>query len=235
MPVALPPLTVSDAAAWSSWLFRSRRSPDEALCHGWIDGQVRKGEGKHASTSFSQRFTPRADRSSWSTRNDAAYSGSATAELPPEFLAAVAAVPAAQATYETLTRQNRYAIYYRLASLKTQVGRERRIAAFVEMLARGETPYPQKQGTLKPESTPSPKPAVTNTASITKAKDVSGPKTERPVSARRSTPPDSLVYPYLTGVFLRNTIIEKLRTINTKDAKNSEDSDTVEEGILKRP
>ncbi|KAI1412497.1 putative FSP1 [Hypoxylon sp. FL1857] len=199
MPIELPVLTVKDVAAWSSWLFHNggtfkgvwltlakkgassptsltyAQAPDEALCHGWIDGQARKGEGDDAGVSYAQRFTPRAARSSWSKRNiehvarlekegrmteagrsavnaakadgrwENAYAGQATVEPPPEFLAAVAAVPAAQATYESLSRQNRFAIYYCLKALKTQAGRERRIIAFVDMLARGKTPHPQKQ------------------------------------------------------------------------------------------
>ncbi|KAI1811453.1 hypothetical protein GGS20DRAFT_579095 [Poronia punctata] len=195
MPVELPLLTVTDAAAWSSWLIRSATTSkgvwltlskkgntiptsltyaqalDEALCHGWIDGQARGGDER----TYSQRFTPRAAKSLWSRRNvdhmarleaegrvtalgraaveaakadgrwDAAYAGQATAEPPAEFLDAVAAVPEAQATWDVLTRSNRFAIYFRLNALKTQAGREKRIAAFVDMLARGETPYPQKQ------------------------------------------------------------------------------------------
>lgn len=199
MPIELPVLTVANAAAWSTWLTRSSSTSkgvwltlskkgatfptsityaqalDEALCHGWIDGQARKGKDEYADVSYTQRFTPRRAKSSWSRRNvehvarldiegrmkdagyravetakqdgrwDAAYAGQATAELPPAFLAAVKASPAAQATYNTMTRQNRFIIYYRLNALKTETGREIRIAAFVEMLARGETPYPQKK------------------------------------------------------------------------------------------
>ncbi|KAI8628072.1 hypothetical protein F5Y19DRAFT_152105 [Xylariaceae sp. FL1651] len=195
MPIELPVLTVSDAAAWSDWLGRSAAtskgvwltlakkgtiSPtsltygqalDEALCQGWIDGQARGGD-EH---TYAQRFTPRAPKSLWSRRNvdhiarleqegrvtalgraavaaakadgrwDAAYAGQATAEPPPEFLVAVAAVPKAQAMWDVLTRQNRFAIYFRLNALKTPAGREKRIAAFVDMLARGETLHPQKQ------------------------------------------------------------------------------------------
>ncbi|KAI0545104.1 hypothetical protein F4679DRAFT_488203 [Xylaria curta] len=147
---------------------------DEALCQGWIDGQARRGSDER---TYSQRFTPRTPKSLWSARNvqhvarlekegrvtalgraavdaakadgrwDGAYAGQSTAEPPPEFLAAVAAVPEAQAMWDCLNRSNRFAIYFRLNALRTQAGRERRIAAFVEMLARGETLYPQK---LKP-------------------------------------------------------------------------------------
>ena len=38
---------------------------DEALCHGWIDGQVRRRDER----TFRQRFTPRRARSQWSERN----------------------------------------------------------------------------------------------------------------------------------------------------------------------
>ncbi|KAH7027380.1 uncharacterized protein B0I36DRAFT_326989 [Microdochium trichocladiopsis] len=181
----IPVLTVLDAAAWSRWLASAGRSSsgvwltlakknvskptsltyaaalDEALCHGWIDGQRRGGDDK----TFSQRFTPRTTKSTWSQRNvahiarleaqgriqeqgqlainaakadgrwDAAYAGSADAELPREFLEAVAAVPAAQRALDEISKQERYAIYHRLVMLKTAAGREKRIAAFVEALA----------------------------------------------------------------------------------------------------
>jgi uncharacterized protein YdeI (YjbR/CyaY-like superfamily) len=47
--------------------------------------------------------------------------------------------------FESLSRQNRYAILYRITTAKRPETRERRIVQFVEMLARGETPYPQKR------------------------------------------------------------------------------------------
>jgi uncharacterized protein YdeI (YjbR/CyaY-like superfamily) len=78
-------------------------------------------------------------------RWEAAYAGPATAELPPELLRAIAAVPEAQATFEVLTSQNRYALYHRLSAVKTADARARRIDQFVAMLARGETPYPQRR------------------------------------------------------------------------------------------
>lgn len=43
----------------------------------------------------------------------------------------------------TLTAQNRFALAFRVHNLKTEAGRRKKIAAFVEMLARGETIYPQ--------------------------------------------------------------------------------------------
>ncbi len=191
----LPELTVPDAAAWRDWLRLHHRDSagvrlvlakkgvtdptsltydealDEALCHGWIDGQV----GRRDAVTFRQRYTPRRPRSAWSARNveivgrltdsgrmtpagqevvdaarldgrwDAAYAGQATIEVPPELAAALAAVPRAQAMFDILTSQNRYAILYRLTTAKQQATRERRIAQFVSMLARGETLHPQKR------------------------------------------------------------------------------------------
>ncbi|MFE7227238.1 YdeI family protein [Nocardioides sp. NPDC057577] len=144
---------------------------DEALCFGWIDGQARR---RDEQSSF-QRFTPRGPKSRWSLRNvehigrleaegrmtaagraaveaakadgrwEAAYAGPATAETPPDLLAAIAAVPEAQAMYDVLTSQNRFALYHRLTALKTEAARVRKIEEFVAMLARHETFYPQKR------------------------------------------------------------------------------------------
>lgn len=144
---------------------------NEALCFGWIDGQGRRRDD---GSSF-QRMTRRGPKSVWSARNvdrvgrleadgkmtaagraavdaakadgrwEAAYSGQATAEVPADLAAAIAAVPAAQAMFDVLTSVNRYALIYRTNSVKQPATRARKIAGFVEMLARGETPYPQKK------------------------------------------------------------------------------------------
>ncbi|HEX4247537.1 MAG TPA: hypothetical protein VH008_06700 [Pseudonocardia sp.] len=84
-----PELTVPDAAAWRSWLGANHtdqvgvwlvpakkgtpaptsltydQALDEALCHGWIDGQSRRRD----EATWRQRFTPRRVRSQWSARN----------------------------------------------------------------------------------------------------------------------------------------------------------------------
>lgn len=144
---------------------------DEALCFGWIDGQGRR---RDEQTSF-QRMTPRRARSPWSARNvghvarleaagliepagraaieaaradgrwAAAYAGQADAEVPDDLAAAIAAEPAAQVMFDVLTRTNRYALIYRTNEAKRAETRARRIEQFVAMLARGETPYPQRQ------------------------------------------------------------------------------------------
>jgi uncharacterized protein YdeI (YjbR/CyaY-like superfamily) len=144
---------------------------DEALCYGWIDGQARR---RDVGTTF-QRFTPRRSRSPWSARNvgkiaeleeagrmhaagraeverakadgrwEAAYAGPATIEMPPDLAAALAGEPRAQAMFDILTSQNRYAILLRTGNAKRADTRARRIEQFVAMLARGETVYPQKR------------------------------------------------------------------------------------------
>ena len=193
MAVELPELVVRDRAAWRRWLgshhAESRgvwlvlakkgttkptrlsydQALEEALCHGWIDGQA----GRRDERTYKQRFTPRRRRSAWSKRNtdraerllaegrmhpagiaeveraradgrwEAAYGGSAEIEVPQELAAALAAEPRAQAMFEALSGQNRYAILYRLATAKRADTRARRLEQFVGMLARGETIYPQ--------------------------------------------------------------------------------------------
>lgn len=187
-------LLLPDAAAWRAWLEEHHASVpavwlvltkkggavtsltyadalDEALCFGWIDGQMRR---RDEETTF-QRMTPRGPRSRWSATNvahidrlererrmtdagraavaaakadgrwQAAYAGSATAELPDDLLAAVTAVPEAQAMLDVLTSQNRYALYHRLSAVKRPETRARKVEEYVAMLARHETIYPQKR------------------------------------------------------------------------------------------
>ncbi|HEY6424959.1 MAG TPA: YdeI/OmpD-associated family protein [Pseudonocardiaceae bacterium] len=67
----------------------------------------------------------------------------ASIQVPPDLAAALAAQPRAQAMFDILTSQHRYAILYRIHSAKRADTRARRIEQFVAMLARGETIYPQ--------------------------------------------------------------------------------------------
>jgi uncharacterized protein YdeI (YjbR/CyaY-like superfamily) len=192
----LPELTVRDAAAWRTWLAEHADDPrgvwlmlakkgtteptsltyaqalDEALCQGWIDGQVRRG----GATAYWQRFTPRRARSLWSRRNvghverlgaegrmrprglaevaraqadgrwEAAYAGAASIEVPDDLAAALRAEPAAQALFEALDAQNRYAVLFRVVTALRPPTRARRVEQLVAMLARGETPYPRRGG-----------------------------------------------------------------------------------------
>ncbi len=145
---------------------------EEALCFGWIDGQT----GRRDEATYRQRFTHRRPRSNWSKRNtviaarllaggrlhpagvdeierakadgrwEAAYDSPGSIEVPPDLAAALAAEPDAQAMFDTLSSQNRYAVLYRVTGAKRADTRARRIEQFVAMLARGETVYPQKRG-----------------------------------------------------------------------------------------
>jgi uncharacterized protein YdeI (YjbR/CyaY-like superfamily) len=87
-------------------------------------------------------------------RWEAAYSGQSSAEVPEDLAAAIAAVPEAQAMFDVLSSVNRYALIYRTNSVKQASTRARKIAGFVEMLARGETPYPQKKRPAGPAINP---------------------------------------------------------------------------------
>ena len=154
-----------------------QQAVDEALCFGWIDGQGRK---RDQETSWI-RFTRRRPRSSWSQRNvahvarleaqgrmmpagraavdaakadgrwAAAYAPPSETEAPDDLLAAIAAVPAAQAMFDVLTKTNRFALISRVNAAKRVQTRQRRIGEFVTMLARHETIYPQK---AKPANSP---------------------------------------------------------------------------------
>ena len=84
-------------------------------------------------------------------RWEAAYAPQSAAEVPAELLAAIAANPDAQAMFEVLTKANRYALIYRLGSVKRPETRERKIREFVAMLARHETIHPQ---TARPADPP---------------------------------------------------------------------------------
>ena len=141
---------------------------ETALSYGWID-HIRKPLD---DTYFLQRFTPRGKRSKWSQVNrdkaikliesgrmkpagmreverakadgrwDAAYEPQSRATIPDDLEAAFDANPKAREFFETLNSQNRYAVLYRIRDAKKPETRARRVAQFVEMLARGEKLYP---------------------------------------------------------------------------------------------
>ena len=145
---------------------------DEALCFGWIDGQKRPFDDQY----FLQRFTRRSRRSPWSKINtervarlseakqmhasgmreveaaradgrwDAAYAGQSSAVVPDDLQAALDASPRAAAVFAELDRTNRYAILYRIGSVKKAETRAKKIAGFVADLERGITPHPRKLG-----------------------------------------------------------------------------------------
>ena len=72
-------------------------------------------------------------------RWDAAYEPQSRATVPPDFAAALAANPDAEAFFATLTGVRRYAFLYRIQDAKRPETRARRIVSFVELLAQGRT------------------------------------------------------------------------------------------------
>jgi uncharacterized protein YdeI (YjbR/CyaY-like superfamily) len=169
-------LDTEGAAAGGLWLRVPRagsgvegiRYPEAlqvALCHGWIDGQSRKGDDPDV---WLQRFTPRRPRSLWSKVNcgyverliaegrmrprglaeveaakadgrwDRAYSSSSVAAVPDDLAAALAAVPGARAFFDGLDSRNRYAVLHRIEIVKRPETRARKIAEYAAMLGRGE-------------------------------------------------------------------------------------------------
>jgi uncharacterized protein YdeI (YjbR/CyaY-like superfamily) len=147
-----------------------------ALCWGWIDG-LKKA---YDESSFLQRFSPRKPKSIWSQINcqhvdrltaagrmtahgqkhidaakadgrwDAAYAGASEMTVPDDLLAAIEAEPKALEMFQTLNKQNLYSLAFRTHNIKTPAGRAKKIAGFVEMLARGETLYPNGKKAEKP-------------------------------------------------------------------------------------
>lgn len=136
-----------------------------ALSHGWIDGQAKRLDDDH----YLQRFTPRRSRSKWSRINrekaerliaegrmragglreierakedgrwEDAYDSPSTATVPDDFQAALDAEPAAAEFFASLGSTKRYSFLYRITDAKRPETRAKRIAEYVELLARGET------------------------------------------------------------------------------------------------
>ncbi|RYG86940.1 MAG: hypothetical protein EON59_08740 [Alphaproteobacteria bacterium] len=149
----------------------AKEAIEVVLCWGWIDA-VRKG---FDDKSFLQRYTPRGKKSIWSQLNvdnvarliasgrmtphglreveaakadgrwDRAYGSGKAFRIPDDLQAAIDSSPKARAMLPQLTEQNRFALAFRVHNQKTEAGRKKKIAAFVEMLERGETIYPQKK------------------------------------------------------------------------------------------
>ena len=138
---------------------------ESALCFGWIDA-LRRPE---SDTTYLQRFVPRRAKSLWSQINrakalelivagrmrtsghaeierakkdgrwEAAYPSPANATMSPDFERELGRYPKAKDFFETISRVNRYAILWRLATAKTPEKREQLTRKFIDMLERGET------------------------------------------------------------------------------------------------
>ena len=184
----LPILELPDRAAWASWLdsnhatsagvwlrIAKKGSPkttvtqadaiEEAICYGWIDGQLRR----HDEHFFLQRFTTRHRRSRWSAVNrerarrliaegrmktaglaeyqaaetdgrlDDAYAPQSKTKVPKDFQAALHEHSGANEFFETLGGAERYSFLYRLHHIKEPERRAARIAHYIEMLSQHKT------------------------------------------------------------------------------------------------
>ncbi len=139
---------------------------EEALCSGWIDGQIHSRD----AATFLQRFVPRRKRSVWSQRNveriaqleaqgrmrprgraevdaakadgrwDRAYAGSATATVPDDLAAALDAEPSLRAAYDALKRAEQYSILHPLMVAPNAQTRARRLAKALNTLRKATNP-----------------------------------------------------------------------------------------------
>jgi uncharacterized protein YdeI (YjbR/CyaY-like superfamily) len=137
---------------------------NEALCYGWIDGQLKPFDDK----SWIRKFTPRGQKSIWSKRNTShverltalgkmkpsglaeverakadgrwtkAYDSPGEMKIPDDFMEELSKDEMAKTFFESLNRANRYAIGWRLQTAKKPETREKRIKLFVEMLSKGQ-------------------------------------------------------------------------------------------------
>jgi len=185
--VELEVLAFSSAKAWQQWLAKHHKTSDgiwlrlfrktsdtasvtyaealdEALCYGWIDGQLKS----HDAQSWLRKFTPRRARSIWSKKNlehvarltragrmkaagrkaleaakvdgrlKVAYDAPSKSEVPKDFLKALGRNAKARAFFATLNRANVYAITFRLQTAKKPETREKRMKTILAMLEKGK-------------------------------------------------------------------------------------------------
>jgi len=142
---------------------------DQALCHGWIDGQVKPFDQE----SWLQKFTPRRPKSGWSKINtrhverlaraglmspagqaavdaakadgrwNAAYDSPRNASPPEDLLRELDRNKKAKAFFNGLNRANIYSIVYRLQTAKKPETRAKRMKMILDMLTQGKTFHPQ--------------------------------------------------------------------------------------------
>jgi uncharacterized protein YdeI (YjbR/CyaY-like superfamily) len=143
-----------------------------ALIYGWIDGQKRP----ESEQAWLQRFLPRGVRSIWSKINrekalgliasgqmkaagleavelarkngrwESAYDSPKGAAVPADFQAALDGNPRAGEFFRELDRANRYAVLFRIQTVKKVETRARKIVEFVAMLERGERIHEARGG-----------------------------------------------------------------------------------------
>lgn len=141
---------------------------DEALCFGWIDGQIKS----YDKLSWLQKFTPRRPKSQWSERNtlhvdrlikagsmaaaglqaveaakadgrwQAAYSSPRNASPPEDFLKKLARNKSAKAFFESLNKANVFSIVYRLQTARKPETREKRMKTILAMMRQDKKFHP---------------------------------------------------------------------------------------------
>lgn len=137
---------------------------DEALCFGWIDGQLKTFDAQ----SYIQKFTPRRARSIWSKRNienikrlemegrmrpsgikevvaakgdgrwDRSYDSPSNMVIPEDFMNELLKDSKTAEFFNTLSKANKYAIAWRLQTAKKTETREKRMKSILEMLSQGK-------------------------------------------------------------------------------------------------
>lgn len=183
---SLTPIHLESRAAWRDWLAKHHATEknvwlklyrkasgtssvsydeavDEALCFGWIDSAVRKGDEEHRVQFFSQRKP----KSNWSRINKAKIEKLTMAGLmtdagqkmvdlakrtgtwtaldeieslttPPDLQTALDANPTARTHFEAFPRSPKRAILEWLLNAKTPETRVKRIAEVVAKAERNE-------------------------------------------------------------------------------------------------
>lgn len=183
----LPVLSFENQSEWEKWLAQNHglttgiwlrifkkaskvktivyaEALEEALCYGWIDGQLKP----YDEQSYLQRFTPRRPRSIWSKRNienitrleengklkpsglkeieaakadgrwAAAYDSPSEMKIPDDFMTELSKNKEALTFFESLNKTNKYAIGWRLQTAKKPETREKRMKQILEMMAKKE-------------------------------------------------------------------------------------------------
>ncbi len=146
---------------------------DVALCWGWIDGLKKSFDDKSFLQRFTPRrpksiwsqvnrdhvarltkvgrMTAHGQKHIDAAKDDgrwaAAYApirDTSAKALPADLRKAIRANPKATKTFKTLGKMNLFALAFRTNNMKTPAGRAKKIAALVEMLAKGKTIVPEK-------------------------------------------------------------------------------------------
>ena len=146
---------------------------DVVLCWGWIDSTRKSFDERSflqrygprgtrsiwsqinrdsiARLTTAGRMTPhgqrRVDAAKADGRWDAAYApmrSMTRTTIPADLRAAINRNPRARKTFHTLDRLNLFALTFRMSKIKTPAGRAKKIAGFVDVLARGETIVPER-------------------------------------------------------------------------------------------